>query len=75
MRVALDGKPETQFKQPQGVVTVKIDPATGLLAKPGQTGAIFEIFREELAPTEEAGIDDITGDTSDVEDVMVEDIF
>ncbi|MEH6557524.1 MAG: penicillin-binding protein 1A [Oceanicoccus sp.] len=75
MRVALDGKPETEFKQPEGVVTVKIDPTTGLLAKPGQTDAIFEIFREEFAPTEEAGIDDIAGDTSNVEDVMVEDIF
>lgn len=75
MRVALEGKPETEFKQPEGIVTVKIDPMTGLLAKPGQTDAIFEIFREEFAPTEEAGIDDIAGDTSDVEDVMVEDIF
>jgi len=75
MRVALADKPETQFKQPEGIVTVKIDPSTGLLAKPGQTDAIFEIFPEELAPTEEAGIDDIAGDSSEVEEVMVEDIF
>ncbi len=75
MRVALDGKPETEFKQPEGIVTVKIDPTTGLLAKPGQANAIFEIFREELAPTEEAGIEDIARDPNEVNEIMVEDIF
>ena len=75
MRVALKGRPEITPKQPEGIVTVKIDPATGLLAKPGQPNAIFEIFREELAPTKEADSDDISGATSNIEEVMEEDIF
>ena len=54
MRTALDGRPEHVLRQPAGLITVKIDPKTGLLARPGQRDAIFEIFREEYAPTEVA---------------------
>ena len=75
MRVALKGRPEISPKQPEGVVTVKIDPATGLLAKPGQSNAIFEIFRQELAPTKQADSDDISGASRNIEEVMQEDIF
>lgn len=75
MRVALKDRPEITPKQPEGIVTVKIDPTTGLLAKPGQSNAIFEIFREELAPTMEADNEDLSGDLNQSEEVMVEDIF
>lgn len=75
MRVALKGRPEVAPKQPEGIVTVKIDPATGMLAKPGQTNAMFEIFRQELAPTKQAGSDDTSGANSNIEEVMAEDIF
>ncbi len=75
MRVALKDRPEITPKQPEGIVTVKIDPTTGLLAKPGQSNAIFEIFREELAPTKEADTEDVSGDLNQTEEVMVEDIF
>ena len=54
MRSALEGRPEYVLKQPAGMITVKIDPQTGLLARPGQHDAIFEIFREEHAPSEVA---------------------
>ncbi|MBM97453.1 MAG: peptidase [Oceanospirillaceae bacterium] len=54
MRVALDGVAEKQFEQPDGIVTARIDPETGLLAAPGQTDAIFEYFREENVPKETA---------------------
>ena len=54
MGTALKDRPETILKQPAGMVTVKIDPKTGLLARPGQSNAIFEIFREEYAPIEVA---------------------
>lgn len=47
---ALQGVPDTPPEQPRGIVTVRIDPATGLLARPGQQNAIFEIFRQETAP-------------------------
>ena len=54
MKVALKDRPEKIRKQPEGIVSVKIDPVTGLLARPGQRDAIFEIFREENAPREES---------------------
>ncbi|WP_430460409.1 penicillin-binding protein 1A [Thalassolituus sp. LLYu03] len=52
---ALKGVPQHPFEQPDGIVSVRIDPATGLLARPGQTDAIFEYFREEDVPHEFAG--------------------
>jgi len=51
MEKALTGKPENDLKQPPGLVTAKIDPATGLLAPAGMKGAIFEIFRQQFMPT------------------------
>ena len=52
MRDALAGKPEKTRAQPEGVVTMKIDPATGRAASPAQKGAVFEYFLEEFTPTE-----------------------
>ncbi|WP_246624677.1 penicillin-binding protein 1A [Oceanobacter mangrovi] len=52
MRVALTTEPEVQLQQPDGIVSVRIDPKTGLLAAPGQQDAIFEYFRSENTPTE-----------------------
>ena len=51
MKVALDGVPEQRLPQPDGMVTVRIDPKTGRLARQGDKDAIFEIFRREKAPT------------------------
>ncbi len=50
MRVALQGQEETVLEQPPGVVTVRIDPESGLLAGADQKDAIFETFREESVP-------------------------
>lgn len=54
MRVALRGRPEAAPAQPGGIVTVKIDPRTGLLADADQSDAIFEIFRSDNAPENRA---------------------
>ena len=51
MGAALAGKPEKISPQPNGIVTVRIDPETGARAQPGDPDAIFEIFRAEHAPT------------------------
>ncbi|KEQ13280.1 peptidase [Endozoicomonas montiporae] len=51
MKVALDGKPEQRLPQPEGMVSLRIDPKTGRLARQGDNDAIFEIFRQEKAPT------------------------
>lgn len=52
MRVALAGQPPTYLTQPPGIVSIKIDPATGKRAAPGQPDAIFELFREDNVPPE-----------------------
>lgn len=51
MEQALKGKPNSVQPQPPGLVTVKIDPASGMLARPGQADSVYEIFTEETAPT------------------------
>lgn len=50
MRVALDGVPEETLPQPNGLVTVRIDPESGLRASASQPGAVFETFRIENVP-------------------------
>jgi penicillin-binding protein 1A len=50
METALDQTPENGPVQPDGIVRVKIDPTTGMLAYPGQKNAIFEVFRAEDVP-------------------------
>ncbi len=51
MRAALAGIPEDHRDPPPGLVTVRIDPATGQLAPAGAGDAIFETFREGHVPT------------------------
>ncbi|KKN36341.1 hypothetical protein LCGC14_0774640 [marine sediment metagenome] len=51
MKVALADIPEAPLKPPVGMVTVRIDPATGLLARPDAEDAIYETFREQYVPT------------------------
>ncbi|HAT8180285.1 TPA: PBP1A family penicillin-binding protein [Legionella pneumophila] len=53
MKVALKDKPEAELKQPENVITVRIDPVSGLLAKPNQENGIIEYFRENEVPSEE----------------------
>ena len=72
MRDALDGRPEKTRAQPEGIVTMKIDPATGRAASPTQKGAIFEYFLEEFTPTEDGSGRFIR---SPSEEVTPEDIF
>lgn len=50
MRFALKGMAEHSMPQPPDIITVRIDPHSGLLAGPNQRNAIFEIFRKEHQP-------------------------
>ena len=50
MREALKGMPEKPLVQPPGIVTVRIDPETGLRANASFKGAVFESFRTENVP-------------------------
>ncbi|WP_417529380.1 penicillin-binding protein 1A [Marinomonas shanghaiensis] len=50
MRDALQGTPLSFVNKPSSLVTVRIDPNTGERALPGQSNAIFEIFRKDRVP-------------------------
>ena len=50
MRHALDGVPEEFLERPEGLVTMRIDPDSGVPALAGDPDAIFETFRAEYAP-------------------------
>ncbi len=51
MRIALKGVPEHQMPMPEGIVSVRIDRKTGCPARVGQSGTMFEKFREGYVPT------------------------
>jgi penicillin-binding protein 1A len=50
MGKALDGVPESSLAQPPGLVTVRIDPRTGMRLPSGQSGGIFEVFLPDHIP-------------------------
>lgn len=56
MGKALKGKPESKPTKPAGLVEVKIDPETGLLARESQANAVTEYFKEGDVPTEVAPV-------------------
>jgi len=60
MRTALEGLPDQIPRQPEGIVTVRINPETGKPAQPGEAGGIFEIFSTEASAnsSEPTGISD-----------------
>lgn len=60
MRTALEGVPDQIQRQPDGIVTVRINPETGKPAQPGDTNAIFEIFPTETSANSSgpAGVSD-----------------
>ena len=68
MREALKGLPEAALETPPGLVTVRIDPETGLLVGAGFPDAVFEIFRADNVPKrldEEAVVSDpVTGEST-----------
>lgn len=51
MAVALQGEPQQPWARPTGIVQVRIDPVTGLLAPSDYPGAVFELFVSDLVPT------------------------
>lgn len=55
MAEALRDRPLYFQRQPEGLVSLRIDPASGLRARSGQPDALFEYFRVENAPRETAG--------------------
>ncbi|MCP5170986.1 MAG: penicillin-binding protein 1A [Pseudomonadales bacterium] len=74
MATALKGKPEVIRLQPEGLVTVKINPTTGTRANPSDPNAIFEIFRKEDVPELSKDAPD-SGGSKRNNSVLPEDIF
>ena len=77
MESALQNVPEHPFEQPEGIVSVRIDPQTGLLARPGQENAMFEYFREENVPREMVKVSggDSDDSSTEEEEVIPEQLF
>lgn len=50
MQQALAHSAPANLPKPRNIITMRIDPSNGLLAAPGQTNAIFEMFRRQYAP-------------------------
>lgn len=57
MEKALGSMPVETFTPPDGVVFVRIDPATGLPAHAGSRESVFESYLEGTEPTESMGAD------------------
>ena len=70
MAEALKDIPESPLIPPEGIVSVRIDPETGLLAFPGQKDAIFEVFREEDAPKQAAVTEAAAAETVNPEEIF-----
>ena len=76
MREALRDSPIISLEQPETVVSLKIDPETGLAARPGQPNALFEYFLEDFQP--ERSVDespDIYESISNAETIDTVDLF
>lgn len=56
MKMALDGKPITPFRQPPGIVLARVNLKTGLRAQPGDDQAIMEAFKPYEGPDDEYSI-------------------
>lgn len=50
MSSVLEGAPEHAPAEPEGILTLRIDPKSGRAASPGTPDAYFEIFRSEDSP-------------------------
>ena len=75
MREALRDSPDVERPIPVGVVNVKIDPDTGLLARPGQANAILEYFRVAKVPQQGGDEESIDIDNIHAPEDLLQDIF
>jgi penicillin-binding protein 1A len=73
MAVALEGIPVQKQEPPEGLVTVRIDPQTGLLAGSGQRDAIFETFMVENVPQQLSGSERSSGPAA--KDAVTDQLF
>ncbi|MGO4833224.1 penicillin-binding protein, partial [Rhizobiaceae sp. 2RAB30] len=72
MRMALEGRPPTEFRPPEGMRLLAVDRRTGRLAQPGASGTTMEAFKPGTAPCsddcpviDDQGLADIAGSDTD----------
>lgn len=75
MKSALPYVPEQSLPQPPGIVTVRIDPQSGLLARAEQNNAIFESFLGENVPKQIAPATEQMNEVSQPQDSEYEQLF
>ncbi|MCV2403985.1 penicillin-binding protein 1A [Marinomonas sp. C2222] len=83
MRYALQGSDPAYVDKPSSLVTVRIDPETGERAAPGQSNAIFEVFRKANVPaqrivteqTPNIELDSSTTEEEEQQDSALENLF
>ncbi len=73
MREALRGIPSRPLIRPEGLVSVRIDPETGLLAGPSTGNSIFETFRKGNLPRRQNST--ATSDNNNQDSPPVEQLF
>jgi penicillin-binding protein 1A len=64
MTAALKDKPATPFRIPPGIDLVRVNPATGQLARPGDKNVILEAFKPGTEPTSSSSGVVMSGDVS-----------
>lgn len=75
MKIALEDLPVEPFEPPEGIVTVRIDKATGKLTTKTGRSSIFEYFQAGTAPTDYVRKDESTDIFDDTEVPTEEEIF
>ena len=75
MSVALAGKPNRQLARPEGLVTLKINAETGQAATASDVDTVFEIFRKERAPSNDATAPEEQGTDGDDASAIPEQLF
>ncbi len=74
MKIALEQYPQESFEQPQDVVSVRIDKASGKLTQKTDKTSLFEYFKLGTAPTEYV-TQDISSEILEGKEEVEEEIF
>jgi penicillin-binding protein 1A len=75
MEVALNGTPPSHMPQPEGIVTARIDQATGKIVQPGTPNSMFEIYRKEYVPAQQVNETRSSTTGNNQETLSPEDIY
>jgi penicillin-binding protein 1A len=78
MSAALKDRPEHKLPEPEGIMTLRIDPLSGRAASPGTADAYFELFKSEDSPPALGDLDagqEIPGSPLPADEIAPIDLF